>query len=102
MAATKTDAATDVTTDAITDAVYSAETAVTAHGGLSSSYSSAVAETTVHGVHQMVADVVVTMETTTTTAAVLSSGLSYYPASAETEAFSNFPSMYKRLFAAAV
>lgn len=96
MAATKTDAATDVTTDAITDAVYSA---VTAHGGLSSSYSSAVAETTVHGVHQIVVAAVATMATTTI-AAVLSSGSSYYPASAETEAFSNFPSMQKQQFAA--
>lgn len=99
MAATKTDVATDVTTDVITDAVYSAETVATAHGGLSSSYSSADAETTVHGVHQMVVAAVATMATTTI-AAVLSSGSSYYPASAETEAFSNFPSMQKQQFAA--
>lgn len=70
----------DVTTDVVTTEI--------ACGGLSFFYSSAVAATTVVLVQTITADVVV-MTTTIIIAAVPSSGLSYYPASAVTEAFSN-------------
>ena len=67
----------DVTTDVVTTE--------TACGGLSFFYSSAVAATMVVSVQTTTVDVM----TTITIAVVPSSGSSYYPAFAETAAFSN-------------
>ena len=67
----------DVTTDVVTTE--------TACGGLLSFYSSAVAATMVVSVQTTTVDVM----TTITIAVVPSSGSSYYPAFAETAAFSN-------------
>lgn len=80
-----TDATTDVTMDV--DVSVQEETAVS--GGLSFFYSSVAVVMAVHPGDLAQADVAVMTAIMTITAAVLLSGLSYYPASVETALFSN-------------
>ena len=83
------DAMTDATTDVTMDVDVSVQEETAVSGGLSSFYSSVAVVMAVHPGDLAQADVVVTTAIMTITAAVLLSGLSYYPASVETALFSN-------------
>lgn len=83
------DAMTDATTDVTMDVDVSVQEETAVSGGLSFFYSSVAVVMAVHPGDLAQADVAVMTAIMTITAAVLLSGLSYYPASVETALFSN-------------